>query len=739
MEKLSVLMENIISVSPLPTAIVDTNMCYLAASEKWISFYNLQNIPLIGRSHYEVFPEINDTWKEIHTACLKGLDQTCENDRFERADGTVMYIKWEVRHFLGGDGKIAGMMMTSEDVTKNTGTLINENRFQLFMENFPGLCWISGEDLTLKYANKSFYETLHLTKEIIGKNSEAIFGHGIAVIASEQNKQVLSTGKVIEFQQTLRNEQGHPQVYKVYKFPFSDLKLEGRMVGAIAFDITKSTLLRQELDKSEAQFKLAFEYSLIGMALINPDGRLKRVNRSLCQMLGYTEKEIKGLTVQDLTHPDDRAKTFAMLEDFASGKMEQVKYEKRYIHKNGSIIWVIIAATMLHDHNGLPLYYVSQIEDITKRKEIENDLVLSEKKYRTIFENVQDVFYQTDHQGLVIEISPSIEQYSGFSRSEIIGKPVSDFYFYAQDRERIMESLITNGYVIDFEVRLKTKDHELRYASVNARLIIENGSIVATEGSMRDVTTRKYQENALKALNSELTASNQQKNKLLSIIGHDLRNPISGSLQLLGLTIDSLNEIDPGQLKEYLEAMKKGLSSANNLLEDLLDWAKSQFNAATFAPVIIDDVRDLLDRSIQTIGPLAAKKNIDLVIDLKESISLKADKAMLETIIRNLLTNAIKFTSPNGTVTLSVTPQEMATKFCISDTGIGIPKERIALLFGQTAFSTFGTADEKGTGMGLGLCYDFVTRHKGQIWAESEIGKGSCFCFTIPKIEDFDE
>ncbi|WP_165501769.1 PAS domain-containing sensor histidine kinase [Pedobacter frigiditerrae] len=732
-------MKNIISVSPLPTAIVDTNMCYLAVSEKWISFYNLQNFPLIGRSHYDVFPEINDTWKEIHASCLKGNDQTCDNDRFERADGTVMYIKWEVRHFLGSDGNIAGMMMTSEDVTKSTGTLINENRFQLFMENFPGLCWISGEDLTLKYANKCFYETLHLTEEIIGKNSEVIFGHGIAVIASEQNKQVLSSGKVIEFQQTLRNEQGHPQVYKVYKFPFSDLKWEGRMVGAIAFDITKSTLLRQELDKSEAQFKLAFEYSLIGMALINPDGRLKRVNRSLCQMLGYTEKEIKKLSVQELTHPDDQEKTFSMLEDFASGKMEQIKYEKRYIHRNGNIIWVIIAATMLHDHNGLPLYYVSQIEDITKRKEIENDLVLSEKKYRTIFENVQDVFYQTDHQGLVIEISPSIEQYSGYLRSEIIGKPVSNFYFYPQDRERIMESLSTNGFVIDFEVRLKTKDHELRYASINARLVIENGSVVATEGSIRDVTTRKYQENALKALNSELTASNQQKNKLLSIIGHDLRNPISGSLQLLGLTIDSLSEINTDELKEYLSAMKQGLSSANNLLEDLLDWAKSQFNAAIFTPVVINDVRDLLDRAIQTIGPLAAKKSIELKIDLGEPISLKADRAMLETIIRNLLTNAIKFTSPNGIVTLSVTSQELATKFCISDTGIGIPKERISLLFGQTTFSTFGTADEKGTGMGLGLCYDFVTRHKGQIWAESEIGKGSCFCFTIPKIEDFDE
>ncbi|TKC10421.1 PAS domain S-box protein [Pedobacter polaris] len=735
MEKISTLIEHILAVSPLPTAIVDTNMRYLAASEKWISFYNLHNTPLIGRSHYEVFPEISDRWKEIHAQCLQGKDQNAINDRFERADGSVMYLKWEVRHFLGDDGKIAGMMMTSEDVTVNNDVVMNENRFQLFMNHFPGLAWIAGADGVLKYANKCFYDTLHLTPDVVGKKSEEIFGHEIGMIANYKIEQALEKGQGIDFQQTVRDQQGHPKVYKIYKFPFADENSGGRMVGAIAFDITKSTLLRQELDKSEAQFKLAFEHSLIGMALISPEGNWKRVNKSLCQMLGYTEKEIKALSIKDITHPDDLEKTASMLSDFATGKMERTKYEKRYLHKNGNVIWVIIAATMLHDYDGTPLYYVSQIEDITKRKEIENDLVLSEKKYRTIFENVQDVFYQTDHQGLVTEISPSIEQYSGYPRHEIIGKPVANFYFYPQDRERIIESLRTHGFVIDFEVRLKTSDQELRYASVNARLIVENGVIVATEGSMRDVTTRKFQENALKALNSELTASNEQKSKLLSIIGHDLRNPIAGSLQLLSLTIDDLPETDPEQLQNYLLAMKRELSSANDLLEDLLKWAKSQFNSVTFNPIKIDNVQQLLNKCIQTVEAMAIKKNIEVVIELKEPIDLEADRAMLETIIRNLLTNAIKFTPVKGKVTIAVATNERGIRFSVSDTGVGISKEQLALLFNQTSLSTFGTEGEKGTGLGLGLCYDFVARHKGQIWAESEVGKGSSFFFTLPPIE----
>lgn len=483
------------------------------------------------------------------------------------------------------------------------------------------------------------------------------------------------------------------------------------------------------------QFQQIFENSMIGMGLVDLRGDWKRANRSLCHILGYTEEELIRLNVKDITHPDDLGNTLRLLNRLSKGEIEDIKYEKRYKHKDGHYIWVIIAATMLYDREGRPLHYVSQIEDITKRKEIEDDLVLSEKKYRTIFENVQDVFYQTNKDGVVTDISPSIEQHSGYSRLEIIGRTVDNFYYYVQDRERIVEELRQHGSVVDFEVRLKTKNDELRYASVNARLIMEDGAVTGTEGSMRDVTTRKFHENALQALNNELTASNEQKNKLFSIIGHDLRNPISGSLQLLDLTLNDLESSSADEVHMYLSRMKQELSNANNLLEDLLTWARSQFNAVSFNPVDIDDVSEVIRKSIQTAMVMAEKKGIRVSERVPEGVRIYGDRAMLETVIRNLVTNAVKFTGQGGEIEIRAELGEKGTLFMVQDNGRGIPADKIPALFSKNAsYTTFGTAGEKGTGLGLSLCNDFVLKHGGELWVESKEGEGTTFYFMIPEL-----
>lgn len=411
------------------------------------------------------------------------------------------------------------------------------------------------------------------------------------------------------------------------------------------------------------------------MALISPEGNWERINNSLSEILGYSETELRGHNVKDITYIDDIAENNELLVTLASNVIDKVKVEKRYIHKNGSIIWVVIAATMLKDSKGKPLHFISQIEDITKRKEIEENLLLSEKKYRTIFENVQDVFYRTDNQNLITEISPSIEKNSGYSRSSVINQPVDNFYYYPKDRERILALLKANGSVIDFEVRLKTNTDDIRYASVNARLVIEDGVIQGTEGSIRDVTTRKFQEIALKTLNTELTASNEQKNKLLSIIGHDLRNPISGSLQLLDLTLMDFESNTADELHLYLSQMKQELSNANNLLEDLLAWAKIQFKSININPVNLTEIATQIQKSILTVKPMADKKNISISMDVEAALVLYGDIGMLDAIFRNLLTNA--------------------------------------------NYTTFRTSGEKGTGLGLNLCHEFALKNGGQLWVDS--------------------
>ncbi len=318
-------------------------------------------------------------------------------------------------------------------------------------------------------------------------------------------------------------------------------------------------------------------------------------------------------------------------------------------------------------------------------------------------------------------------------RSEMIGRPFTDFYLYAHDRKRFLESLRAKGFVIDFEVLLKSKHNEPIYASVNARLIVENGTLLTTDGSMRDVTVRKLQESVLKVLNAELTESNKQKSNLLSIIGHDLKNPISGSLQLLNMTLDDYESSTEDEIKSSLSMIRKELSSANDLLENLLEWAKSQRNAASFNPVKITAVNDLVDKCTQVVCAMAIKKKITIKSQVDEGLSFLADTGMLETVIRNLLSNAIKFTHIGGEITIKAVGNGAGALFSIRDNGQGIPKDKMDGLFNKNSqYTTFGTQREKGTGLGLSLCYEFVHRHGGTIWAESIENNGSSFHFSIP-------
>jgi PAS domain S-box-containing protein len=726
-------LNNILNSSPVSMAILDSNRRFQAVSNQWLLINGLEGVEVVEKLHGEIFPVNNCEWQMIFDNCLLGIDYQGKTRRINPVDNTTIWIKWQIKQWTTSISSSGGFVLYCEDITEIESSKDQEAQFRVFMDYIPGLCWITSSDNRLTYANRHFLDMHQLPPTVIGRNKRDIFGYDVAKDAFVNNSEVLKTKQSKEFQQTIRDQEGFPQYFMTFKFPFLDSSGNMSLVGAVGFNITKHKQLEENLYQSEEQFRQAFEHSLVGMALISPEGRWKRVNASLCLITGYTEQELQSMCIQDITHPDDLTESVSKLVDLADNITESVKVEKRYIHKNGNIIWVVIAATMLKDSQGKSLHYVSQIEDITKRKEIEGDLKQSEKKYRSIFENVQDVFYQADQSGLVTEISPSILQYSGFSREAIIGQPVSDFYYYPQDRERIINSLKTDGTVIDFEVRLITAGQELRYVSVNARLILDNGQIIGTEGSMRDVTARKFQENALKALNSELTASNEQKNKLLSIIGHDLRNPISGSLELLEMTLADLYLISVDEIHLHLSMIKQELSNANELLDRLLIWAKSQFNAIGFHPVEIKDISALIKRSVQNVLPMANKKSIQISQHIEPALGIYADKEMLETIVRNLLSNAIKFSHMGGEITINVLKKGSDMLFSIADNGIGVPPEKVLeLLNSKSNYTTYGTNGEKGTGLGLNLVVDFVLRHEGQIWVNSDIGVGSVFYFTIP-------
>lgn len=283
---------------------------------------------------------------------------------------------------------------------------------------------------------------------------------------------------------------------RVTGYPEFENDVCSRVYGTLQ-DIDNLVSTREQLHMSEQRFRGAFEHSPIGMALVSLTGKWLQVNKNTCDLLGYTRHELMLKTFQEITHPEDIDSDLELLGQLLARQIENYHLEKRYLHKSGYIVWVLLNVSLVRDGAGEPVYFVSQILDITERKHTELALKESEAKYRKIFENVQDVFYQTDIRGIVTEVSPSIEKYSGYKRDEMIGRSVENFYHNRDEYLELLTALKQYGKITDFSALFKTGDTPI-HVSINARVMrSEAGMIEGFEGSMRNVNERKKAEDAL--------------------------------------------------------------------------------------------------------------------------------------------------------------------------------------------------------------------------------------------------
>ncbi|RIJ41423.1 PAS domain S-box protein [Pontibacter oryzae] len=261
-------------------------------------------------------------------------------------------------------------------------------------------------------------------------------------------------------------------------------------------DITDRVERDRRLQESEERYRDLFENAPMLIQMVQEDGKLQFVNRAWQDTLGYTKDELPELDLFQIIHPDCAAHCKMLFNRLLKGE-EIPSFEAQLITKSGEKVLVEGNTSGIYE-NGKLISSRTIFHNITERKKAEDALKLSEEKYRRIFENIQDVFYQTDAEGVATEISPSIFRNSGFTREDVLGKSSSFFYYDESERDELTRLLQERGEVIDFEARLQTKDERVIYTSINAHLIWdENGKVVGTEGSMRDITERKRTEAAL--------------------------------------------------------------------------------------------------------------------------------------------------------------------------------------------------------------------------------------------------
>jgi signal transduction histidine kinase len=242
----------------------------------------------------------------------------------------------------------------------------------------------------------------------------------------------------------------------------------------------------------------------------------------------------------------------------------------------------------------------------------------------------------------------------------------------------------------------------------------------------------RQQKDELQIQANKLTKLNADKDRFMAILGHDLKSPFNILLGLSDMLAENIRVFPVSEIEDIAVNLNKTARNTYNLLEDILLWTRAQSGKITFKPQKLK-FSDICKDILEIFNPVASSKGIRINYSEADEIYLFGDLDMIKTIMRNLVSNAVKFTKNDGTINISTRETESRVTISVADDGIGISQDNLLKLFKNTeVITTTGTANEKGTGLGLLLCKEFVEKHNGKIWVESEPGNGSKFSFTLP-------
>ena len=496
-------------------------------------------------------------------------------------------------------------------------------------------------------------------------------------------------------------------------------------------DITAQHDAEKRLKESEQRFRRTFELAGSGMAHIGMDRRFSRVNRRLCEILGYSEEELLELTGRQISHPEDLDIINEQRPRLYKGEIDRIELEKRYLRKDGSVVWVHFTMTVERDANGKPLYEIAVYEDITQQLETQLRLRESEARFRQTFELAASGIGHV-RDGRFVRVNRSLCEIFGYAEGELLGKHVKELS-HREDRdvsdaprERIRRGEAESAR---FEKRYLRADGAVIWCDVAVALVRDVYGVPQYEVAIFDeVTDRKKAEARLREAHEELKRSNAELEQFAYVASHDLQEPlrmVASYAQLLGRRYEA--KLD-GDAREFMAYIVDGAARMKQLIEDLLAYSRVGTKGAEFKMV---NAEDALKRALFNLR--VAIQEAGAVVTNDPLPALSADEVQLGQLLQNLMSNALKFRSdsvPRIHIGVRESPKEYT--FEVRDNGIGIEPqyyERIFMVFQRL----HNKGEYPGTGIGLAICKKVVERHGGRIWVESRPGAGSSFYFTLPK------
>ena len=730
--------------------------------------------------HFKNFSHPHDVDSDIRlfNNLISGKRKSYQLDkRYIKKNGQIIWGKLTVTTIKGRNNKIKFIIKVIENITQQKEIekkLANEQKLlQALMHYSPDSIYFKDLDSKFIKANKAKYQKHGFKTEdkLLGKSDFDLYVDDHAVEAYNDEKDIIRTGKpIVNKEEKIDWLDGKTTWVSTTKMPLFDDN--GKIIGTfgITRDITDRVIFEKGLKESEERYRTLFDSSADGIFIITDV--YEDCNSAALELFGRNRECILGKHPGDFSpqyQPDGTNSLMKMNEKITNAfKGTPQHFYWQHIKPDGKPINVEVSLNVISLEGKKVLQ--ATLRDINEQinaRKVENTIYkISEAAHTSqdignLYARIHEVigelmpaknFYIAlyDEKSDMLSFPYFVDEFDPPQPSKKMGKGLTE-YIIRHGQAMLVDSkkdlelremgeveLIGAPQAIWLGVPLKLGGKTLGvmvvqdYENPAAYSDSEKNLLVFVSEQITQAIERKKNTEAIKKYAEELNQLNKTKDKFFSILAHDLRNPFITILGFSDLLLSDYHELTDDERLFYVSEMKKSAEISHSLLQNLLQWSRSQTGRIEFHPAHIN-LRKIVDTNIELIKVLAERKQILISSDLTEDLFVIADEDMINTVIRNLLTNALKFTAKSGTISVSVSMVDQSIETCICDNGIGMDQDTMDNLFRlDMSHSRTGTENEIGSGLGLILCKEFVEKNSGSIKVESEPGKGSKFIFSLP-------
>ena len=677
----------------------------------------------------------SEEWEKIRSENVrqKGMQHHLET-KILRNDNTLVDVDVSLSVLKNHEGEVIGSIGVIKDITdqKQMEAALEESekKFKQLYERAPVPYHTLSSSGEITNVNEKWRQILEYTQEeVIGRPIFDFISENEKKSAKISFEKKIQSGKPYTggHERRYLTKDGEERIFVIHDFLSFDKNNNVESVHTIMEDVTERKQSEDKLKQSEKKYRTIFELSPEAIVLIDKNGVFLDANRRIYDWLGYKPEELIGKHLLESPFLPEESKGKVKKNFFQRMLGKKIPpYELKFISKSREKRVGMVYGNAIRDENKIIIGDLVVISDITKRKQVWDDVVKSEEKYRVLAETSADGVFTTDTLGRLTYVNPSLEKIFGRKKSQLLTTP---FRNYLSDAS----VYLFQQMFLDVQKKGKTiKNVELEivhsegYAipiEINVALLKKDKKFMGLECTVRDITDWKK-------IERELKKSEQLKTEFMNIAAHELKSPVTpikGYLELIVSDKDTSKTV-----KEWARISLRNAERLLKLVNDILDVSRLDTDTMRFSMEKTDPA-EIIDTAVEDMRLSIEDKNLKLVTDIPSNLpEILGDKNRLSQVLKNLLTNAIKFTD-YGSITLRAEKQDHYLLIAVEDTGIGVSKDELKKIFSKF-YQAYTGEDRKNEGAGLGLfiCKEIIKKHKGDILVESTVGKGSTFIIQLP-------